>query len=215
MPQLIYQYYVNKPKSESHISVDFPYWELSKKSISKYAENCHADYRFLEDEHLTNPFYGIFLPFLQGWCHAYDKVCFIDSDVLAVSTAKNIFEISSDDCVTVSQLAHQRGHPYFKNKGGYVNTGITVIPRAIYNDFTKYATDMIDKKIPMKYGGHDQYIVNEYIASRDKFCSLDTEFNWHMTRYDQTKRFDQSLIHYHRKTKPIMKTDFEDDRILK
>jgi hypothetical protein len=225
---LIYQYYYSLPVNErtDHIMPDSDrYYEYSEKSMRAYANKCESDYRFINKPHPVSPFYGIFLPFTEGWCHDYDSICWVDADILATTRAKNIFDVASQDCVSAYFMdTHNRWKrdtvfEWWADKG-HINSGVVVFPRAVYDPLIEYVKDLKRlhdgrTKLETSLGNFDQAIVNKFVRSQNKYKSLGEEFNYHLTRKPHEKRFDKGLIHYHRKNKIMMPKDFADVRILK
>ena len=228
MKNLVYQYYYSIPKQDrtNHIIEDSnKYYEYSEKSIKKYAEKIGADYKFINKPHPVHAFYGIFLPFTEGWCHEYDNVCWIDADILATKSAKNVFEIASNEVISANFMNTQ--HRWKNNKmfewwadKGHINSGVVVFPRSVYNELIEYLKDLehMHKNrsvLETSLGNFDQAIVNKFVRKQNKYFALGDDMNYHMTRKSHENRFQQSLIHYHRKNKHMMEPDFKNDRILK
>lgn len=245
MRNLIYQYYrqpESKTKNATHtVKTGFDYHELSKQSISKYAEKCGAEYKFL-DEPLRNdisPFFGIFLPFFNEWCYEYDNVCFVDSDMFATIHSENIFDHASKDFISACLVntvhrwgAHNPAFKWFTELGGNFNSGIVVFPRPVYSELIKYLSDLDDRmdrlvsenNFEWLIGSLDQSQVNLFIRDQSiandekQYKILSDNFNFHMNVRKHSERFDADkswLIHYHRDKKRMMKEDFENDAILK
>ena len=228
MKNLIYQYYYSIPKKDrtNHIMDDGnKYYEYSEKSMKKYAEKVGAEYQFINKPHPVHPFYGIFLPFTEGWCHEYDNLCWIDADIMATKTATNVFEVAADDRVSANFMNTQsrwKGNRMFEwwADKGHINSGVVVFPRAVYNDLTEFVKDLQKRHdnrtvLETSLGNFDQAIVNTFVRSQNKYKILEDDLNYHLSRKKHESRFDQSLIHYHRKHKNMMAADFKDERILK
>lgn len=229
MKTLIYQYYHAPPPNDDHyIKTEFSYWELSEQSIRAYANKIGSDYKFLSSGHKLCPFYGIFVPFLQGWCEDYDAICFVDSDMLATVNSESIWDHASQDELSAYFMATKgvcSAYPslkYFHDKG-HINSGTVVFPRAIYNDMKEYLKQLEEHhKLVVKgdkmigaLGKFDQAFINLFVNKHQKSKSLSQNFNYHLGRLTKDFRWKASLIHYHRAHKPLMKTDFNDERILK
>lgn len=232
MKTLIYQYYKTPvTPSDVYIQTDKEYHMISAKSIKKYAEKIGADYKLLDGDlpHNLPPFFGIFQPFFEGWIHDYDKVCFIDSDILATIKSDNIFNVTPDDCLSANFMTTQHrmkkltlGNPNFSfwKKHGHINSGVVVIPRSEYSDLVDYLKDVdtiFDKSdvVYTSLGNFDQAFVNYYVRHVNRYHMLPPKYNYHLTREDHSKRFEQDLIHYHRKNKSLMFEDINKDMILK
>lgn len=231
MTNLIYQYYRrvdSKNKPDQIMDDDNDYFKLSEKSISKYAETCNAEYRFLSHKLHNNlpPFYGIFSPFIDRWCYDYDNICFIDSDIMATVGAKNIFEIASNDCIsimfmdTACRWKSVRNVPEIFKENGHGNSGVVVFPKCLYDGLVEYSKNIEQLHLKMtpiekKMGSFDQALINTYIAKQNEYFELGSYFNYHLTRLPRERRFEAGLIHYHRKLKDMMPTEFNDERILK
>lgn len=227
MRNLIYQYYHDYKGNEAHIDIGQPYHELSSRSIRAYAEKCGAEYMFI-DKKIDVPFYGIFLPFKEGWCHDYDNICFIDSDILATANAVNIFYRAPANVMAINFMTTDRGLKYRDmlpklREKGHANSGVVMFPRALYEEWIEYVATYLEhyhatkgEDIRIKdMGDYDQAFINLFMGRTGKYVPLPVSYNYHLGRNDHAKRFDQNLIHYHRKHKSLLMTDFDDDRILK
>lgn len=235
---LIYQYYrdpsqeiLQKTRPGAYVKTGTGYHNMSRTSISAYAKRIGAEYEFF-DSKLPNdipPFYGIFLPFMDEgtykWFHNFDYLCFIDSDIMATTHAENLFPhcnpfaISAWWMMSTNRWKNKPGLNWFA-KYGHINSGVVVFPRSMYDDmfgFTKTIEERDKKRSSLEnqMGGFDQGILNTFIMHQGKHSALPVKFNYHLGLNPIEKRFDASLIHYHRDHKAKMKDDFEDERILK
>jgi hypothetical protein len=228
MKKLIYQYYWSIPEQQrtNHIMSDSnKYYTYSEKSIKKYAEKCGADYKFGNKEHPVHPFYGIFLPFTEGWCHDYDVICWIDADILATKHSKNVFDLAAEDRISANFMntqARWKNSPDMKwwSDKGHINSGVVVFPKSVYAEVSDFVSDLdyLHKNrtiVETSLGNFDQAQVNKIVKKMNKYKALDDEMNYHLGRKDMEGRWSQSLIHYWRQFKPNLISDFNDDRILK
>lgn len=234
MKTLIYQYYHTptrenyRPHRNYYLKFKFPYWELSEKSIRAYAHKVGSDYKFLNSGHPICPYYGIFVPFLEGWCDDYDAICFIDSDMLATVNSESIWEYASTEaisawCMPRTQATRRYPSLEYFHKTGHINTGTVIFPRAIYNDFKKELEGLEEYHSLIKNGDRmiaalangDQAFINLFVSKQQNSKFLPKIFNYHLGRLSRNNRWEASLIHYHRDKKQIMRTEFYDDRILK
>ena len=217
MKTLIYQYYRDRARATDGPCLDlgYEYHVLSRKSVSKYAEKCGSDYKFLDHDFGHAPFYGIFLPFIEGWCEEYDAICFMDSDILATNNFDNVFDHIQDDRINYVQMKLKSRNQWLDAHGGHGNSGFVVFPRKIYSLVNEYFNRNIENPPGGHMGGWDQLMINLFVIEQQKFNGLPERFNWHLGRWDQEPRFDQTLIHYHRKYKGWMKDEFNDERIMK
>lgn len=218
MKFLIYQYYYPDPTQDTamKISKDNTYYEMSRKSIKKYSEILGADYRYLTDKHPVSPFYGIFLPFTEGWCHDYDAICWMDSDILATNKADNVFNFYDKDSISAYHM--DTGTNWIED--GHFNSGVVIWPKSAYGFVTEYVKNLkalhIRKGIFEKsLGDFDQAIVNKIIKDWGKYKKLPESMNYHLHRKELSKRFNNGLIHYWRHFKSNMNLDFKNGRILK
>lgn len=226
---LIYQYYRSEEgvqHKNAVVGVQEQYHLLSKSSIRAYAEKYNHDYKFLDQEVQLSPFYGIFLPFWEGWCHDYDYMCFMDSDMMATVDAEDVFTQADENKIT---LLHMNTGPLTIGRTsspppwrdvGHGNTGVVIFPRNVYEKFIEYLKniDSLHSECSPKgrrpLGGFDQYIINMFNKEHG-FNNLDYKFNYHLGRYKHDDRWDMSLIHYHRKHKNMLFGDYIDNRIIK
>ena len=240
MKTLVYQYYRDhtleerkKELKQSYLDVGYEYWEYSRKSIEKYAELCGSEYKFLSNPVKDNlpPFFGIFEPFYEGWCHEYDSICFIDSDILATVDAKNIFDYASEENIS-AHLLKQNYKPvvgeYWLEMGGHFNSGVVVFPRAVYDDLIEFCETIRERydrdwanpssksrQLYNHLGGYDQSYLNFFIQEKDSYTKLEKEFNYHLNQYDHKEVWEASLIHFHRLAKKHIEVYFKNKNILK
>jgi len=221
MRNLIYQYFEDHSGGDS-VSVDFPYHKMSRKSVSLYAERISSEYEFICSGAPFTPFYGIFLPFLNGVCDKYDNICFVDSDVLATNKSENVFKEASQDFISYNLMNDgyltcqpiNSGDPW--KELGHGNSGVVVFPKSQFENLKSFIGDLKEhwNKRRKEYGDYDQLIINLF-AKEYGYSRLNQKFNYHLGRYDFSKRFDMSLIHYHRKMKIRMKEDYYRSEIIK
>ncbi len=231
MKTLIYQYYYSLPKGQHtyHIMKDEnQYYEYSRQSICKYAKEKGHDYKFLNQRHEISPFYGIFLPFTEGWCKDYDAICWMDADILATQNAQDIFSqydsarisayfMKTQDRWENSNISESCG--WFKNKG-HINSGVVIFPKSVYKFITNYVQNLqhlhdTQEKLEASLGHFDQAIVNKIVKELDSYNQMCNHWNYHLGRYPHQDRFDTNLIHYWRKYKTMLIEDFKDERIMK
>lgn len=226
MRNLIYQYYYDWKHKDS-VKTEEPYYVLSKNSISAYCQKYGIHYKFLDDK-LDVPFYGIFIPFQEGWIEEFDNVCFVDSDFLATIDAENIFEYVADTEITINFMNTASGEKHKTllpnlNQRGHANSGVVNVPRALFAQFSEYvvnelgpydATRQADIRLK-DLGDYDQAFINLFLGRTGLYHKLPDKFNYHMGRQPHDKRWSQSLIHYHRKNKAIMLEDYKGKRILR
>jgi hypothetical protein len=237
MKNLIYQYYSSPDKDR--VKKDRPgvyinagnYHEYSKQSISAYAKKHGVLYKFM-DHKLPDDiplFYGIFLPFLEGWCWDYDNICFIDSDIMATVNSGNVFDYAGKQGLTLHKMDaskhrfdSKRAFKFFNEINGFFNSGVVIFPRSEYENFIHFAStlkqrDLNRTSVENSLGGFDQGLLNTWIANHKRYNELPKQYNYHMGRYQKPERWYDgvSLIHYHREDKALMEPEFQDERILK
>lgn len=225
---LIYQYFreVGRDFRVPH-NAGHEYHKCSRDSIKTYADSIGADYKFL-DKPLSVVHYGIFIPFLEGWCEEYDNICFIDSDVLATINADDIFVEENIAPGKISTYIEDRNvkilHPNI-NFIGHANTGVVIFPRSVYGKFKTYIDDELDSYEQIRsaglpdriraFGRFDQPFINLYIEKYGEVHVLPPKFNWALTRLPFTdKRWSQTLIHYNGFFKENMYADYRSSNIL-
>jgi hypothetical protein len=228
MKTLIYQYYYSLPWNERshHIMNDEnKYSDYSRQSIKAYADKFGHDYKFMDHKHPVSPFYSIFNPFTEGWAEEYDAICWMDADILATTTADDVFsqfhpgKISAYFMETQNRWKDGGIFEWFKDKG-HANSGVIIWPRACYRfvrEFTKDLQDLHDNRTVLEtsLGNFDQAQVNKILRELDAYKEMDKSWNYHLGRYPHENRWNAHLIHYWRKFKPMLLKDFENDRILK
>jgi len=234
MKILLYQYF------DPPINFNKNYWDYSISSIKKYAEKIDVEYEFISGGAPYHPQYGILIPFIERWCDDYDLLIYVDCDILATSNSKNIVEYVNFENININHMNTgplivdpiESQSPWFED--GHANSGVVVFPKKIYLDFINYlgnlkhhwARDKLNGNFnaPNTFGGGDQQILNMYAKENNrKLSNLHYDFNFHMSRYDQSQRFCSSLIHYHgglskrrnNNNRKLMIEDYFCDKILK
>lgn len=221
---LIYQYF--------YAVEDIPeYVNLSRQSVKKYADFIQADYLFIDKPPIIHVGYGSFFPFIDRICFKYDKICKIDCDVLATKNYKNIFDESDNKMLSLNhissgplienEITFNYPNPIWNNIG-HGNAGIVVFPANIYNSLIRYIGDLSHHVINLpnyrslrpRIGVYDQAILNLFSLEYG-FFDLDYKFNHLMHRYRHDLRFDSTLIHYCKKYKDQIYSDFLSNKILK
>lgn len=223
MKNLIFQYYNEKNKVKETIETSPGYVNISRKSMEAYSQKYDLSYLFIDRE-LPNKmagFYGIFMPFIEGWCFNFDNICFVDCDVIATSKAENVFCYASQDQISAHHMAVHwtpKEIAYFKNNG-HINSGVVVFPRSSYSyliecmpELQTFSNSMDD--VIMRLGMYDQAFLNLFVVNRHGCHNLTKAFNYHLGLYKQTERFESNFIHYHRDNKFLMNTDQFDSRLL-
>ena len=221
---LIYQYYYSQ--------VNIPeYVNLSKRSVEKYAGLIQADYLFIDKPPPIHVGYGSFFPFLDKMCFNYDKICSVDCDVLATQNYKNIFDESDNDRISLNHISSGpliENEITFKypnavwNNIGHGNSGIVVFPASTYQNIIEYIGDLSlhyrnllnYRSLRPRIGVYDQVILNLF-SLKHGFFDLNYTFNHLMHRYRHDLRFDSTFIHYCKKYKDQIYSDFLSNKILK
>jgi len=235
---LIYQYYRDPNREQTQrsragvfVQTGTNYYTYSRASIGAYAKKIGAEYLFLDQE-LPNglpPFYGIFLPFIDEgthkWYHNFEYICFVDSDFLATIHAKNVFDYANPDAISawwMPTMARWKGKPGYEwfAEHGHINSGVVIFHRSMFAELVEFAStiEQRDRKrnaMENSMGGFDQGIINGLIWRQKKYHCIPEEFNYHLGRKPPEGRFENSLVHYHRQHKRMMKNDFEQAIILK
>jgi hypothetical protein len=231
---VFYQYFKTARQKTLVETASFNYVNLSLDSIGAYARKYGYERRF-ESKTIVpfSEFYGIFLPFLEGWCWDYDSICFVDCDIMASTEAENIYDYVSMDTInayvqpSLSMVAHEtdsRFEFYRQKMGGWVNSGVVVFPKSIYSDLIYFLKDLPEyfemrmQTYPMSIGFFDQFVVNEFIRLNGSWNALPEKFNYihgHPDVWHQIKEEEAQLHHYHRKSKEKMLQAFESGKILK
>jgi hypothetical protein len=227
---LIYQYYRHVPNTGKTINVGYNYYDFSKSSIRAYAANIGVEYRFIDKEIPVSPFYGIFLPFTEGWCHEYDAVCFIDSDILATQFTPNIFEYASDELLSIHLMTYAKPSKtivvdddsldYFKEHGIF-NSGVVVFPREVYQSFIDHTESLKEfhesiTPVHESIGSLDQAFINFHIKDVLKdYYNLDKKFNYNLSRNQFNTRLSNYFVHYHRNFKKYIQSDYYNPSVIK
>lgn len=206
---LFFQYWEDEPPGPDSNAAPAPdgYWRHSVASIGAYARRCGAEYQLRTGGAPISPFYGIFTPFLDGTCDAFDLVVFFDCDVMATPGARNIL-----DHLTGGVQAHRmdQGPVERRRMVARFNSGVVAVPRPEYGPMKAHLRRLEQMHAGSQAmrrngnreqaaGGFDQYVLNQYPVR-----PLDWKFNYHLGRFPHEGRFEADLIHYHRAHKAMM-----------
>lgn len=229
MKKLIFQYF----KGSSN------YHEKSKISVKAYADRMGADYALYDGLLPLSHYYGTFFPIFRNIHQQYDAMCYIDSDVLVTANAENIFDhlgegvglshmntgpVIPEEKQDVSEFMEFMKAPDWKDIG-HGNAGAVLFNNQskLFDEFVRYLENLNDLHVEasrrlsnghLPFGGFDQYILNRFNYDNGSF-QLPWHFNYHLARYYHERRFEATLIHYHSNNKPLLHTDFSEDKILK
>jgi lipopolysaccharide biosynthesis glycosyltransferase len=210
-----------------------PSFEFVKRSFKEYAKKVNADFlcitkpgAILKPNNNNNNnnkllFDALFQKISLGdLSDNYERVLYLDGDILITPRAKNIFDICNDDSklymfnegVLSSRekeldLISTRLHKTIKDKN-YFNTGVILFPKN--NNFLKAIRIHDLEYFVLKSNWFDQTYIN-FKARVNKIptSSLNREFNRLGKAGDNEKRFESSFIHYagngycQRKNRPI------------
>lgn len=153
MKKLIYQY-TNKETSD----LDEEYQKCCYQSVQKYAEKIGADYKlyrvpFYVYKDFCDPHYGIFYPFMEelNFINQYDKICFLDYDMLVTVNAPDVFLESDASIVGCYNLTSfntltERMHDFWQDSfiellkitqfpSVTTNTGLVIWDKRIFETF--------------------------------------------------------------------------------
>ena len=212
MKTLIYQYYQSAEFTNLINDAD-KYYTYSHNSVSVYSKKINTEYRLFTQGHEVHPMYGVFYPIQSRLAENYDAICFIDSDILVTTQSDNIFEYMSNNTISM--------HRCLNNKFNYYNSGVVIIPKSVYKALLEYISNLEDhfesKKVKPTFGGYDQKILNEF-ANKHGCNNLPAKFNWIVPLvkdYPTKQKFQQSFIHYLRKSKSQVIKDYKNNIILK
>jgi len=187
-------------------------------SVKKYCSKYNIDH-FISTKCLINGPHIMFEKYqlfhlLQS---EYERVLYLDADILITPNAKNIFEIYNDEnkfyAYDENDLSeHMDRDKYIfendssiewpknnKNKKQYFNGGVMLFSKKMLNDFIKaFSFSDIPNWNDIYYFG-DQTIINYWIAkNKIKFETIDHSFNrMDLGKMDEkNERFNSNFIHY-------------------
>lgn len=185
------------------------------KAMQKYADKCDADF-FIQKTPVVNyaNFYFEKFYFID-LLEKYERVLYLDADVLITPKAENVFEKYSD--TTKFYAYNETDHtetmdrdpyvnplifdqPYWpfdeKGKRQYFNAGVFLVSKINKEKFENF------KNIPNINGimsfGDQTYLNYMVVKNKINFESLDYSFNrMHLGNKDyENKRYDSNFIHY-------------------
>ena len=212
-----------------------PSFEFVKRSFKEYAKKVNADFLcitkpsgILKPNNNNNNnnnklfFDALFQKISLGdLSDKYERVLYLDADILITPHAKNIFDIYNDDSKLYMfnegvlsnrekelDLISSRLHKTIKDKN-YFNTGVMLFPKN--NNFLKAIRIHDLEYFVSKSNWFDQTYINfKYRLNNVPISSLDREFNRMSKDGDNENRFKANFIHYagngycQRKNRPIL-----------
>jgi len=186
------------------------------EAMKKYSDKCGAD--FIKITHPIINFHSIYFEkfFFIDLLERYDRVLYLDADVLVTPNAKNIFDEYPDEefFVAYNETDYNENMdrdfcvnpllPYYPNwpidnkgKLRYFNSGVMLLSKG----HLKYLKDF--RNVPNIPGVinifPDQTYLNYIISSNNvPFIDLDYLFNrMHLGKKDESgERFNSNFIHY-------------------
>ena len=209
-----------------------PSFEFVKRSFKEYAKKVNADFlcitkpsSILKPNNNNNNnklfFDALFQKISLGdLSDNYERVLYLDADILITPHAKNIFDICNDDSKLYMfnegvlsnrekelDLISTRLDKTIKDKN-YFNAGVILFPKN--NNFLKAIRIHDLEYFVLKSSWFDQTYINfKARANKTPTSFLDREFNRLGKAGDNEKRFESSFIHYagngycQRKNRPI------------
>jgi lipopolysaccharide biosynthesis glycosyltransferase len=204
---LIYQVFIGKPNAG---------YETCLKSVRDYTDKYGIDY-FIQTVPRTAIGAYFEKMFLVEKLGQYDRVAYIDADILVTPHAQNIFEKYPNPNVFYAYdendvSEHMDRDPYVKeltpvipwpkNSRGkfvYFNTGVMIFSKPLLNEFNKmFSFDTIPKGPRVNYFAEQTYYNYWLQNSVIPFVSLDHSFNrMDLGLYDpRNVRYEANFIHY-------------------
>ena len=198
-----------------------PSFEFVKRSFKEYAKKVNADFlcitkpsTILKPNNNNNNnnnklfFDALFQKISLGdLSDNYERVLYLDADILITPHAKNIFDIYNDDTKLYMfdegalsnrekelDLISTRLHKTIKDKN-YFNAGVILFPKN--NNFLKAIRIHDLEYFVSKTGWFDQTYINfKSRVNNIPVVSLDRKFNRMGNGADNDKRFEGFFIHY-------------------
>lgn len=184
-------------------------WRRTEPYFNAYADKCGADLLVLKDlpENLPSPHWAKF-SIHELLKKQYDRVAFIDADILIRPDAPSLFDIVPEDqfgifdegqytpravCIYEVKKVFNVTLPKWNGKT-YYNTGVMVVSKA-----HRYLFKITDEVKPLRNSFGEQTYLNMKIMSNDvKVFPLDYKFN-RMSILDRVigiSRLDSYFVHY-------------------
>lgn len=186
--------------------------ELTHPSIRAYAEKCGADFIIYDHESPVmtgdnRPHYRI----IKGaeTLEEYDRILFIDSDVLVNPKCPDVFEVVPEDCIgtiyedkgsrrkmrrrLIREMQEKWGDVGWTE--GYTNAGVFVVSRCHAGIFEPH-----NGEYWLEWGSADLHM--SYMARKNGYKFFELPFTWnHMTMFSEgwngsPDRFESNMIHY-------------------
>jgi len=186
--------------------------DITHPLLKEYAKKCNADFIIFDHKPQLNtddnkPHYRILKA--QELLKDYDRILFLDSDMIINKNCPNIFDEVPVDCIGSvfedkgSRLKDRRDKIKGIQKswgdigwtGGYTNAGTFVISKEHSKIF-----DPHKGKYWMGWGSADLHL--SYMARKHKYKFHELSYKWnHMTMFSErwnknANRFDSYIIHY-------------------
>lgn len=175
--------------------------------IKRYASACDAEFITIVDPRDLHHHYRI-MQFYELFEH-YDRILSLDSDILILKGAPNIFDVVPEDKIgTIFEDVGSRKEDRRERirmiqeefgdvdwKSGYINTGVAVFSKCHREIFAP------SKKLWLNLGYDDVYLgwkIGDILRDRGQIHELSYKFN-HMSLFSENgnvSRFDSYIIHY-------------------
>lgn len=186
--------------------------KMTHPSIVKYSEKCGADFIIYDHEPPVmtgdgRPHYRITKG--KETLKEYDRILFIDSDVLVSPRCPDIFEVVPEDCI--GSIYEDKGSRRKRRRSlirgiqdrwgdvgwaeGYTNAGVFVVSRCHSKIFEPH-----NGEYWTEWGSADLHM--SYMAWKNGYSFFELPFVWnHMTMFSEAwngsaDRFNSNMIHY-------------------
>ena len=188
MKTLIYQY----------VNPYFKNSDLSQQSIRKYCELVGADYKLYTGDivlagYSPGALWGIFYPFLFDLEHItqYDKICYVDADILAVKNRDNIFDVSGliSGCHNYASMSRNIETDYHDTYLHFDTSHFSKENQGIFkrlSDIAGYNSRGINTGVVL-FSKPIFILLSEWLKhNQQRMLNIDPILWWELGRYDQT-----------------------------
>ncbi len=161
MKYLIYQHFSESPGLRPNKRRIF---QTGVKSIERYAKNIGVEYKLTTQNYLKgwDAVWDVFRLLEDDYYEQYDKIVYLDADVIARDTTRNIFELY-DGFIAQNHLLHAkaRTRPEFKLYGEkFLNSGILLWDKETLCKMKNYPTEKLRETYRRVKPGRDQLALN-------------------------------------------------------
>jgi hypothetical protein len=185
--------------------------DISRKSIRRYASKCNADYHEITANTATIPIYPLWDKFrVEQYFDHYERIIYIDADVIVRDSAPNLFEIVPEDHVgkhddlpymtggfawyytEIEELVKSQGYPMPVVPPYMLNSGVWVASREHRDAFKPMTKPFIGRHCSEQNNISIRLCMNGY-----KVWDMPSDLHWEWFRDKSMKEWHTGqFIHF-------------------